>query len=266
MIERQFHAAGKGVWMISIGLLGCGNVGHILARHAEGFRIVAVHDRIPERAREIADICGATVCEDIDAFLEEPCDLVVEAASVGAVNAHSERILRSQRDLVILSVGAFADRTFFDHISRVARETGRKVHIPSGAVAGLDNLKIGQIARIDRLLLRTTKPPGSLGASVDDRRKIFEGAAEDCIKEYPKNINVAVALSLAAGQDAEVELWADPSIDRNMHEIFAEGEFGEIYIRVRNLPSPENPATSYMAALSILTLLRNLENPIRVGT
>ncbi len=47
---------------------------------------------------------------------------------------------------------------------------------------------------------------------------------------------------------------------------FAEGVFGDIYIRVNNLPSPDNPATSYLAALSILSLLNNLEEPLVVGT
>jgi predicted dinucleotide-utilizing enzyme len=55
-------------------------------------------------------------------------------------------------------------------------------------------------------------------------------------------------------------------VERNIHEVFVEGEFGDIYIRVSNVPSPDNPATSYMAALSILALLRNLENPLVVGT
>jgi predicted dinucleotide-utilizing enzyme len=95
---------------------------------------------------------------------------------------------------------------------------------------------------------------------------VFSGKANDCIREFPKNINVAVALGLAAGRDADVEIWIDPDVDRNIHEIIAEGSFGEIYIRVANVPSPDNPATSYLAALSVLTLLRNLNEPLVVGT
>jgi predicted dinucleotide-utilizing enzyme len=98
------------------------------------------------------------------------------------------------------------------------------------------------------------------------RTELFKGLAHDCIRQFPKNINVAVALGLAAGRDAEVELWVDPAVERNIHEVFVEGEFGDIYVRVSNVPSPDNPATSYMAALSILALLRNLENPLVVGT
>ncbi|HWQ64203.1 MAG TPA: aspartate dehydrogenase, partial [Methanospirillum sp.] len=32
-----------------------------------------------------------------------------------------------------------------------------------------------------------------------------------------------------------------------------------------NLPSPDNPATSYLAALSVLSLLKNIDNPLVIG-
>ena len=83
---------------------------------------------------------------------------------------------------------------------------------------------------------------------------------------FPKNVNVSVAMSLAAGMDTDVELWVDPEVDRNVHELFIEGDFGETYIKVVNVPSPDNPATSYLAALSILSLLDDLCSPIVVGT
>ncbi len=252
--------------MIKIGLLGCGNVGHIIAAHAESIRIVAVFDIIPGRAEELAALCHARPYTDFDAFLREDFSIVVEAASVDAVRRYGEAVLRAGRDIIVLSGGALADVEFRDHLVDVAREAGKKIRIPSGAIIGLDNLKIGQVSPPTKLLLRTTKPPASLGLPVAERTEIFKGLAHDCIKQYPKNINVAVALGLAAGRDADVELWVDPAAERNIHEIFVEGDFGDIYVRVRNVPSPENPATSYMAALSILTLLKNLENPLVVGT
>ena len=252
--------------MIKIGLLGCGNVGRIIAAHAESIQIVAVFDIIPERAEELAALCQAQAYTDFDAFMQEDFSIVVEAASVDAVRRYAEAVLRSGRDIVVLSVGALADVEFRERLIEVAREVGKKIRIPSGAIIGLDNLKIGQISPPEKLLLRTTKPPASLGMAAGTRTEIFKGLAHDCIKLYPKNINVAVALGLAAGRDADVELWVDPGIERNIHEIFAEGDFGDIYVRVRNVPSPDNPATSYMAALSILTLLKNLENPLVVGT
>ena len=76
----------------------------------------------------------------------------------------------------------------------------------------------------------------------------------------------AARAGLAAGREADVEIWIDPDVDRNIHEIIAEGAFGEIFIRVSNILSTDNPATSYLAALSVLTLLKNLDEPLVVGT
>jgi len=252
--------------MIRVGLLGCGNVGRIIAKEHVGVEITALHDRIPERADETAKLCEAKVYRDFPSFLRADIDIVVEAASVAAVRDHAEEILSNGKDLIILSVGALADQAFRDRLTALAREKGRKIHIPSGAILGLDNLKVGQIAPLKRLLLRTTKSPESLNIPAKKRMMIFSGKANDCIREFPKNINVAVALGLAAGREADVEIWIDPGVDRNVHEIIAEGAFGEIFIRVSNVPSADNPSTSYLAALSILTLLKNLGEPLVVGT
>ncbi|MEN6396655.1 MAG: aspartate dehydrogenase [Methanoregula sp.] len=252
--------------MLRIGLLGCGNIGHIIAQHAEGFVISAVYDKVPERAAEIAGLCHGNAYGDFSAFLDADIDIVVEAASVSAARGHAREVLLHNKNLVIMSVGALTDSEFKDDLVAVARKTSTKIYVPSGAIFGLDNLKIGQISPITKLLLKTTKSPQSLGLTTTSRQRIFSGKAHDCIKSYPKNVNVSVAMGLAAGQDADVELWTDPAADKNVHEIFIEGSFGEAYIRVKNVPSPDNPATSYLAALSILSLLKNLDSPLVVGT
>ena len=252
--------------MMRIGLLGCGNIGHIIAGHADGFEISAVFDKVFLKAQETAGICHGQAYEDFESFLSADVDIVVEAASVNAVRAYAEKVLAHKKDLVIMSVGALADPVFREEIRKIATKECRKVYIPSGAIFGLDNLKIGKISQITKLLLRTTKSPASLGIETNERKRIFAGKANECIKAYPKNVNVSVAMSLAAGQDADVELWVDPAVDKNIHELFIEGAFGETYIKVTNLPSPDNPATSYLAALSILSLLKDLGNPFVVGT
>jgi aspartate dehydrogenase len=249
-----------------VGLLGCGAIGRLIASRAEGFSVAAVYDRDPERARELGARSGATVFDSIAAFTAADVDLVVEAASVGAVREHAEAVLEAGRDLVVMSVGALADPAFLARLRGAALASGRRVHVPSGAVMGLDNLKVGRIGGIDRLVLRTTKAPAALGLAATERVLVFRGPAEECVRAYPRNINVAAAIALAAGRPIEVELWADPAVDRNVHEICAEGAFGDAYLRIRNVPSPENPATSYLAALSVLALLRNMAEPIVVGT
>lgn len=54
--------------------------------------------------------------------------------------------------------------------------------------------------------------------------------------------------------------------DKNIHEIEAEGDFGKLFVRMENVPSPTNPNTSHMAALSAIALLRRVTTSLVVGT
>ncbi len=254
--------------MLRIGLLGCGNIAGIIASHSpEVVEIVACHDIDTPRMAAFAQQVRAAACADIDTLLGCDAPLLVEAASVQAVRDHLPAALAAGKDVVVLSVGALSDPGFLARAREQASRAQRRIYVPSGAVFGLDNIKVARIAGLENLLLRTTKPPRALGLPDDSGRQlVFSGTASEAVRRFPKNINVAAALGLAAGREPCVELWADPEITTNRHEIEARGSFGSVSIRTDNLPSPDNPATSYLAALSVLTLLKDLGDPISVGT
>lgn len=203
--------------MIRVGLLGCGNVGSILASQRPAVDFVALYDKRLERAQRLCVPLDAKACETLDELLACDVDLIVEAASIVALQDHGEAILSTGKDLVVLSVGALADKAFREQLMTVAQRVGRHIRIPSGALFGLDNIKIGRVSRLEKLVLRTTKPPRSLGMDVSMRALLFEGSATECIQRYPKNVNVAVALSLAAGRDVTMELWVDPDRRHRQH-------------------------------------------------
>jgi aspartate dehydrogenase len=254
----------------TIGLLGCGNIGSIIANNrgvdSRGdLNIVAVYDTDRGRAQRVAEISGAKVCHQFAEFIAEEFSVLVEAASIAAVVDHAEDALRAGKDLVVLSVGAFADIPFRKRVMDLAQERHQRVHIPSGAIAGLDALRAAAVAGIDTLTLRTTKHPRSLGLTTDEKTCVYRGTASASIERFPRNINVAVALSIAANVDAQVEIWADPDVVKNIHEVVAQGSFGRLDIQVANEPSPDNPRTSYLAGLSVLALLRGLDEPVIIG-
>jgi aspartate dehydrogenase len=249
-------------------MLGCGNIAGIIAAHGGDYAAIsACHDIDLPRMQAFGDSTGARTCEGIEALLDSDFQVLVEAASIQAAADHLSRALECGKDVVVLSVGALMDRSFRDAVRDQARRCGRRVYVPSGAVFGLDNLKVARVAPLEKLVLKTTKHPRALGLGEGAERScLFQGPASEAVRQFPKNINVSAALGLAAGIEPQVELWADPAASSNRHEIEASGAFGSVSIHTENLPSPDNPATSYLAALSVLTLLKDLDDPLQVGT
>src|SRR5262249_7495861 len=125
----------------------------------------------------------------------------------------------------------------------------------------------------------TRKPPAGLAGApyvvankidldaVREPTKIFEGTAREGALGFPANVNVAAALSLAGiGADRTMlEIWADPTIDRNMHAIEVDADSAKFSMSIANVPS-ENPKTGRITALSVIAYLRKMNAPLRVGT
>jgi aspartate dehydrogenase len=97
--------------------------------------------------------------------------------------------------------------------------------------------------------------------------RIFEGTAREAAKGFPANLNVAVALSLAGiGPDrTRVEIWADPTVTRNIHRIEVDSDSARFSMSIENIPS-ENPRTGRITALSVIACLRKQRASLRIGT
>ena len=193
---------------------------------------------------------------------------MVEAANIEAVQKLLPFVIK-KKDAVLISVGALADEALLTEISNLANEYKTALHLPSGAIGGLDLLQnANALGTIKSVTLTTRKPASSLLEEKIDKEKIvFEGTAVDAIEQYPKNMNVSIVLSLAGIgiEKTTVRLVADPHIDKNIHHVEAIGDFGEATFSITNNPLPENPKTSYLAAMSILGTLERLDGQVRVG-
>jgi aspartate dehydrogenase len=62
--------------------------------------------------------------------------------------------------------------------------------------------------------------------------------------------------------DTQVRLIADPTIHKNIHEVEAEGDFGTFQFRISGAALPDNPRSSALAAMSVLSKLDQLCKPI----
>ena len=72
-------------------------------------------------------------------------------------------------------------------------------------------------------------------------------------------MNVAATLALTVKPArVKVQVFSDPAVHRNTHEIQVKWRFGEMQLRFANDPHPENPHTSALAAWSAIKLLETL--------
>lgn len=97
---------------------------------------------------------------------------------------------------------------------------------------------------------------------------VFQGNAFDAAAGFPANVNVAAALALAeiGPVRTKVEIWADPTVSRNIHTIRVESEAARFTMTIENVPSEGNPRTGKLTALSMLACLRGLVSPLKVGS
>jgi aspartate dehydrogenase len=179
-----------------------------------------------------------------------------------------------------MSVGALLDESIFDVLTEASKEFNKQIILPSGAIAGLDAIKSVR-DELDSVTLTTTKNPNSLKSAkffetsdidldkIEKLTVIFEGTANDAVKLFPANINVAALLSLVGlgSQKTKVKIIADPNTDKNTHQIEAKGKFGKMNYSIQNVPDTTNPKTSRLAILSsIETLRKYCSDGITIGT
>ena len=269
-----------------VALIGCGAIGRvivkaILAHEIEGIELAAVAEVYPsDEARALSDTGGFPLVEEPERILDFSPDLVIEAAGQAVARTYASLFLQAKKHVMIMSVGALADTLFLHELLKIARDHGAKIIIPSGALGGLDAIKSANIGKLTDVTVRNIKPPEALAGapfivreqidldSITSQTQIYDGYADEAAREFPKNMNVTVAVSLAGigPEKTRVIVIVDPEETRNIHEITAHGDFGEAIFTVAGLPSPDNPKTSYLAGLSVIATLRDLVNPLQVGT
>ena len=265
MVDLQDEVAG-------IGIVGCGTIGSYVARaigdgKVPGANLVGLADLDLAKAEELAGSLPVEVPVLETEEVIRRAELVLEAAAGPAVPELIPLCQQHDADLMVMSVGGFAlDETLVDQV----RAGPIRVLIPSGAIAGLDALRSAMSGRVDRVTLTTRKPPlGLAGAPHVSERQIdlsilreetviFSGPARDAIKAFPKNVNVAVAVSLmGVGLDSTtVRVVCGPTLRSNVHELEVLGEFGKMTARTDNKPSEANPKTSALAAFSAVAMIR----------
>ncbi len=268
-----------------VALLGGGTISRLLLEHGRragisGVQFVAICGRSDtSRGAALAREFGIPHVVGREALLVLRPEAVVEAASHEAVREHLVALLESRVSVVVLSAGALADDALRRAAEGAAGRSGASLIVPSGGIGGLDALRTACIAGVEEVSIQVAKPPAAwkgipyvdaLGLDLSGRggaQTLYEGPARNGVVHFPQNVNIAAVLSLAGvGMDrTRLKVLSDPALTLNTHTIEVRGRTGRFTVVMENIPSPENPKTSWLACYSAVAAVQALGSRVRYG-
>ena len=266
-----------------IGIVGCGAIGSRLAKTLpkelkDDYVLAGLFDIDLQKTLSLSkSFPNKKIIKSTLKELIKSCDIVVEAINTNTAKEIVREALKAKKSILTASVGQLLNA---QDLFEFAEKQGCKILIPSGAIAGIDAIKAGQLVPFQKITQITRKPITGFkndpylaqkGIDLSKIKKdtvIFEGSVDDAVKAFPRNINVAATLSLAC-QDKKkvlVKLITSPKYKENSHEIEMIGAFGRINTKTVNVICPDNPKTSYLAVLSVIQTLKQFSSGVFVGT
>lgn len=264
-VPRPDRSRAGGEGPVRLGLVGFGTIARQIVGAFPGNDVRwAALLREGSRPHLPANVEAVT---QLDALIGARPAAVVEAAGQEAVSTHVPALLESGIPTVVASVGALADPVLAARLHAAARAGCTRLVLPSGALGGLDYLRA--VASLPDVEVRYTsrKPPAAWTAELAaaglpasrEAVTLFEGTPADAARLYPRNLNAAFAVALCVGAgNVTVRVVADPHAEGNTHEIEAKSAAGTAFFRFVNAPSPGNPKTSALTALSLAAALAEL--------
>ncbi len=254
--------------MLKVGVIGYGAIAQFVAQALPAINAqLALIIARPGRFDAARTALGSDI-KVVERLGDERPDVVVDCAGHSGLQQNGADILRAGVPLITVSIGALADPVLQDELTDAARAGGTKLCLCTGAIGSLDAIASARFGALETVTYIGRKPPkgwkGSRAEEVvnldelsDQAVTHFEGSARDAALLYPKNANVAAAVALAGlgFDETRVELIADPTVDANIHEIRAKGDFGEMQFTILGKTLPDNTRTSALAAMSVVKML-----------
>lgn len=270
---------------LKIGIAGCGAIGGSLAKQivsrafSDTARLSALYDICRDKSEALSKKISKNTkfCVDSLDQLIDRSELVIEASAAGASWGIARKTLLRGRKIMVMSVGGIVGH--LNELSELARKQKGQAYFPSGAVCGIDGLKAAGAAGIKKVTLTTRKHPNAFAGvkyvvdkfnlkGLKKDKLLFSGPAARAVKYFPQNVNVAAVLGLAGigVKKTLVRIIASPTVHKNIHEVAIESAAANIFTRTENILHPQNPKTSYLAVLSAVATLKQILEPVKIGT
>jgi aspartate dehydrogenase len=267
---------------MDVGIAGFGTIGAEVGRRLiaglGGLRLVGVTSGTSAKAAaKLAEIGARDIPVLTPEVLAERAEIILECAPKAGFLQIVVPALKAGRQVVTVSAAALIENM---DVVAIARAHGGRIIMATGALLGLDAVRAAALGTINSVTMVTRKPPHTLiGAplivtegidvtGLNEPLMVFDGSARDGARGFPANVNVAAALALAGvGPDrTRLQIWADPTVERNTHHIVVDSDSARFELKIENIPTIEKPATGRITALSMIAALQGLISPLKIGS
>ena len=271
----------RGESVLKVGIAGYGAIGKVIGealdRGIKDLEFVGICVRDVERGYTRMSSLRTPVPVLSSEKLAKISDVVVECVPKEGFNSIALPALKENKILVTVSAAGIIANP---ETVNLAEAGNGRIILATGALLGLDAVRAAAEGEIFEVVMITKKPPNALiGApylkkndisveGLNEPKLVFSGSAAEGAEGFPANVNVAAALGLAGiGPDrTKLEIWADPSLDRNTHSIRVTADSASFEMSIENVQSEEKPGTGKITALSVIACLRGLVSSLKVGT
>ena len=285
-------SSSSGGHRLKLGILGLGAIGLDLVRLCgpgavdpalTKVDVVAVLVQRPRSTGERAVLnLASTTLLTADAeewYAAGPYDAVLEVAGHSAVREHGARVLGTGAELLVTSVGAFADDALLAALTAAAERAATRLNIPSSGIGALDILSAAAVGGLESVRMTVRKDPSAWFGTIAEEQHdlhaidikgdpfvLFEGTAREGAALYPQNVNISAAVALAGiGLDrTALVIVADPTIQTHVIEVIASGEFGSFKFE-EDVAVSEHRKTGKIVAMAVAKTVRQLVSPVVIG-
>ena len=266
---------------MKVGIVGFGSIGTEVAKAlingVEDFSLFGIVSRSRQNAlKRISDLNQEIKIFDLEELVEN-CDIIIDCAPKEAFRQIASKCINKKKTLITVSGSGLLDNL---DLEALAKKNETQIILATGAILGLDALRAASESKINEVKMITRKPPNALLSApyvidnninldnLSEPKLIFKGSASEGAEAFPANVNVAAAVGLAGiGADkTKLEIWADPSLDRNTHKVEVDADSAIFQMSIQNVQTPENPGTGKITGLSVVACLRGLISPFKIGT
>lgn len=254
-----------------VALVGCGKLSAVIAEQItsgciQNYELVGVLGQNYEKGVKFAEKYKCRVCKNIEQLMELKPDYTIEAASGQAVREYCRFILNKESHFIVLSMGAFADNSFYCDMKNVAETNACKIYIPSGAVGGLDIIQTLSLMNDTKVKMKAQFSPETLrGTPIfydeliqsSDVRSVFSGTAKEAIQLLHNKVNVSIAVQMAneGAEDVGLNIETVPNSTKDKFEIIASSKKASAKLVIESKDSE-------VAAWSVVALLKNIVSPV----